>query len=403
MNNDLSSLKIDRTASPHPQQRKRRYGRWAALAVAVAAGSAFVLTAAQRPQTVQTVSVTNAYPSQALTVINATGYVVAQRKASIASKATGRLEWLGVREGSKVKAGELIARLENADLKANVAQAAANVDVARANLLQAQAELQDATRAWQRSLDLQKQNFISTAEVDQVKARLDRAKAAVEAQRSAINAAQAATQATRVAVENTEIRAPFDGVVLTKNANVGDVVAPFSSSADAKAAVVTMADMGTLEVEADVSEASVGKVKIGMPCEIQLDALPDMRLKGVVASQVPSVDRAKATIMFKIRFVDKDERVLPEMSAKVAFLERELKPEERQPKVAVAPSAVARVDGKPVLWLMAEGKARRIDITLGEKLGDLQTLRGAIKVGDKVINNPTDKLKDGTTVQLEQK
>lgn len=403
MNNDLSSLKIDRTVSNQPQQRKRRYGKWIALAVAAAVAGALAISTANRPQTVQTVSVTNAYPSQALTVINATGYVVAQRKASIASKATGRLEWLGVREGSKVKAGELIARLENADLKANVAQAAANVDVARANLLQGQAELQDATRAWHRSLDLQKQNFISTAEVDQVKARLDRAKAAVEAQRSAINAAQAATQGTRVAVENTEIRAPFDGVVLTKNANVGDVVAPFSSSADAKAAVVTMADMGTLEVEADVSEASVGKVKIGMPCEIQLDALPDMRLKGVVASQVPSVDRAKATITFKIRFVEKDERVLPEMSAKVAFLERELKPEERQPKVAVAPSAVARVDGKPVLWIMADGKAKRVDVALGEKLGDLQTVRGTIKVGDKVVNNPTDKLKDGSTVQLEQK
>ena len=138
--------------------------------------------------------------------------------------------------------------------------------------------------------------------------------------KASIAVAQANLRVAQVAVDQTLIRAPFDGVVLTKNANVGDVITPFSSAPDAKGAVVTMADMTTLEVEADVSESNLSKVRIGQPCEIQLDALPDQRFRGVVSRTVPTVDRAKATVMVKIRFVDTDPRVLPEMSAKVAFL-----------------------------------------------------------------------------------
>ncbi|WP_137937600.1 efflux RND transporter periplasmic adaptor subunit [Chitinivorax sp. B] len=403
MDNDISKLKIERQPLLATPRKSRHLGRWIGIGIAVLVVTGIGFSMANRPTSVQLTSVTQAYPSQAITVLNATGYVVAQRKASIASKATGRLEWLGVREGSTVKAGELIARLENADLKANVAQAAANIDVARARLQEARAELQDASRAHDRALDLKQQNFISNAELDQVKARLDRAKATVAGAQSGIGAAAAGTEAAKVAVANTEIRAPFDGVILTKNANVGDVVAPFSSSAEAKAAVVTMADLSTLEVEADVAESSIGKVKVGMPCEIQLDALPDVRLKGVVASQVPSVDRSKATVMFKIRFVEKSDRVLPEMSAKVAFLERELTSHERTPKMAVNPAALAGDGKEATLWQIVDGKLKRVPVQRGEKLGDLQTISGPVKIGDKVISKPTDHLKEGGAAVVAEK
>ncbi|MBB5019741.1 RND family efflux transporter MFP subunit [Chitinivorax tropicus] len=403
MDNDISKLKIERQPLLATPRKSRHLGRWIGGTLAVLVVGGLVISMANRPTPIQLTSVTQAYPSQALSVLNATGYVVAQRKASIASKATGRLEWLGVREGSTVKAGELIAKLENADLKANVSQAAANIDIARARLQEAEAELQDAQRAYDRALDLKKQNFISNAELDQVKARLDRAKAGVSGARSAIGAAVAGTEAARVAVANTEIRAPFDGVILTKNANVGDVVAPFSSSAEAKAAVVTMADLSTLEVEADVAESSVGKVKVGMPCEIQLDALPDMRLKGVVASQVPSVDRSKATVMFKIRFVEKHDQVLPEMSAKVAFLTRELNTNERQPKVAITPTALSGEGKQTWLWQVIDGHAKKVQVERGEQLGDLQTIRGPVKPGDKVVNKPSERLKDGGAVVVAEK
>ena len=318
---DLSRLRIERGAgalSAAVSRRRRRRIVWGAAGVALAGAAALVLTA-RAPVAVETTTVVTAYPSQAYTVLNATGYVVAQRKAAVASKATGRLEWLGVREGSRVKEGEVLARLESRDVAAQLEQAAANIKVAQANFEQGRAELTEAARARERSAELLAKNFVAPAAHDAAVARYDKAAAAIAGFKAAIAVAQAGYRAAQVALEQTLIRAPFDGVVLTKNANVGDVITPFSSAVGSQAAVVTMADMSTLEVEADVAEASVGKVRLEQPCEIQLDALPDARFRGLVNRMVPTVDRAKATVTVKVRFVDSDARVLPEMSAKVAI------------------------------------------------------------------------------------
>src|SRR6202008_2956083 len=199
---------------------------------------------------------------------------------------------------------------------------AAQVTVAAANLQQAAAELRDADANYKRSRELLAKKYISDAQHEANLARLDKARAAVESQKAALAAARANRQAAEVAVEQTLIRAPFDAIVLTKNADVGDNITPFSSATGAKAAVVTVADMDTLEGEGDVAESSIGKIRVAQPCEVQLDALPDTRLAAVVSRIVPTVDRSKATVLVKVRFVDKDARVLPDMSAKVAFLER---------------------------------------------------------------------------------
>ena len=169
-------------------------------------------------------------------------------------------------------------------------------------------------RALARSRDLLAKNFVSAAAHDAVVSRHEKARAGISAQKAAIAVAEAGVRSASVAVEQTLIRAPFDGVVLTKNANVGDVITPFSSATGSQAAVVTMADMRTLEVEADVSEASLSKVRLEQPCEIQLEALPGERFRGVVTRTVPTVDRAKATVNVKVRFDQIDPRVLPEMS-----------------------------------------------------------------------------------------
>lgn len=352
---------------------------------------------------VESATVTTAYPSQSFALLNATGYVVAQRKAAVASKATGRVEWLGVAEGSKVKAGEVIARLENKDVSAAMDQAAAGVKLAEANLQQGQAEMTDAEAAFKRSADLLGKNFISQSAHDTTAARFLKAQAAVSGYRAAIGAAQANHRATQVAVEQTLIRAPFDGVVLTKSANMGDVVTPFSSALDAKGAVVTMADMDTLEVEADVSESSLQKVKIDQPCEIQLDALPDVRLRGVVARMVPTVDRAKATVLVKIRFLDRDPRVLPEMSAKVTFLEKEMAAGQRTARIVVQPAAIARRGGKNVVFIIRDGKAVETPIEPGEKIGDMVEVLKGLKAGDKVVLRPGDRLGDGDAVKTAAK
>lgn len=394
---DLSRLNIKR--GPTAPLRRPRWP-YVALALAVLGGAGWAAVRGGRPVAVETAGVVLAYPSQSLTLLNATGYVVAQRKAAVASKATGRLEWLGVREGSVVKAGEVVARLENRDVSAARDRAAANIQLARASLEQAQAELLNAEQEYRRALDLAAKRFVSQSAVDGAEARLAKARAGVNAQKAAIAVNQAALREAEVALDATFIRAPFDGVVLTKQANVGDVITPFATATDSKGAVVTMADMGTLEVEADVSESSLSKVKPGQPCEIQLDALPGSRFLGEVARLVPTVDRAKATVIAKVRFIESDPRILPEMSAKVAFLERALQSGERQPRLAVNPAALATRGGQTLLFRIDKDTVAAVLVQGGEKLGDVQAVQGEVKPGDKVVLKPADKLENGAKVSV---
>lgn len=388
----LNNLSIDRSRLA-PKRRRRLNGWWIALVVIVLLVAIMSLMRANAPVQVETAHATQAWPSSALSNLTATGYVVAQTKAAIASKATGRLEWLGVREGSKVKEGEVIARLESADLQAQVAQAQAAVESAKAQLKRAEADALDARLAAKRSAELLRQGFIATSANDSAISRDQQAQAAIAAQAASVRQAEAAVVQAKVALDNAYIHAPFSGVILTKTADVGDVISPFNASADSKGAVVTMADMNTLEVEADVSESSLFKASIGQPCEIQLDALPDLRLLGKVNSLVPSVDRSKATVTFKIAFTEHDARVLPEMSAKVNFLSRPLKPEERSPRLAVNPKAVA--DG--AAFVVRDGVAHRTPVQLGERLSDLVEVKAGLKQGDTVVLEP-GKLKDGAKV-----
>ena len=233
---------------------------------------------------------------------------------------------------------------------------------ARANLEQMLAEERDALAQLKRNQDLLAKGFVSAASVDTARARAERATAGAASARAAIGAAEAGARNAQVAVDYTVIRAPFDGVVLTKSANVGDMVTPFSSAADSKGAVVTMADMTTLEVEADVSESSLSKVKVGQPAEIQLDALPDARFRGRISRMVPTVDRAKATVMTKVQFDSIDPRVLPEMSAKVTFLSQEVSPEQQKSLLAVAADAIVTRDGQPVVFVLRDGRAIEVPV-----------------------------------------
>ncbi|PWB77533.1 MAG: efflux RND transporter periplasmic adaptor subunit [Candidatus Methylomirabilota bacterium] len=401
-NPDLSKLSIDRTDARAPSARRRLWPWAAGLALLGAAVILGLSAGVGGSVTVETAAVTTAYPSQAVTVLNATGYVVAQRKAAVASKATGRLEWLGVMEGSRVRRNEVIARLESRDVAAARDQAAASVQVATANLEQAQAELRDAERNLIRWRELAHDRLISELELDTAVTRADKARATVRSNEAAIAVARANLKAADVSFDQTLIRAPFDGVVLTKNANVGDNITPFSSAMDTKGAVVTIADMSTLEVEADVAESSLGRIAVGQPCEIQLDAVPDTRFAGVVNRIVPTVDRAKATVMVKIGFVDRDQRILPDMSAKVAFLEHAVAAADRKPVTAVPRQAVVDRDGAKVVFVVKEGRAVRTRIETGRALGDLIEVSG-VRAGEKIVLTPLDKVGDGTRVKTDRK
>lgn len=384
---DLSRLRIDRSGqAPRPRRRKWWLGlSVAGLALAVLLGKGFGGDTA-----VDTLTVSTAYPYQAVTALNAAGYVVASRKASLSTKATGRLEWLGVVEGSSIKAGEVIARLESRDVRAQLDQMLAGVQ-------SAQAELLDARRNLERSRDLAAQKFIAAAALDSAQARFDKA-------RAALAVAEANSRAAAVGVDQTEIRAPFDAVVLTKSANVGDNITPFSSAADSKGAVVTIADMATLEVEADVSESSLAKIKVGQPCEIQLDAFPGLRFRGEVSRLVPTVDRAKATVLAKVKLLDRDPRILPEMSAKIAFLDKGMADNERQALLVVHQDALTSRNGQRGVFVMADGLAHWQAVPAERKINDLQVVDGsALKVGDKVVAKPGDGLQDGDRIKQAQK
>ena len=402
---DLSKLKIDKTAvikGPAGNRGKIIYG--AAAAAFVILISVLLLGGFLSPAIkVQAASVSQIYPSQTLTLLNASGYVVAQRKAALASKITGRIIELNVEEGSRVREGDIIARLESNDVAAARDQAAANMKVARANLESGQANLKDAYLSFSRNKQLVKNGYIAQSDFDTSEARYKSAGAAVNAAEQSVKAAEAALRGANVAIDYTVLRSPFDAVVLTKNADIGDIVTPIGATANVQSAVVTVADMNSLVVEVDVSESNIGIVKLGQPCEIQLDALPGMRFRGQTHMIVPTADRTKATVMVKVRFIDKDNRVLPEMSAKVAFLSREVAPDEMKSFTAVSQSALVTRDGKTMIFLIEENKAKAVTVTTGKQMGDMVEVLQGVKAGDKVILKPSGELRDGSKIKTEEK
>lgn len=401
---DLSKLKIEKPAGRAGQKRRRK-GVWAAIIIAVAIIAALALSGVLSPSVeVKASNVSLAYPSQEITLLNASGYVVAQRKASVASKTTGRLVWIGVEEGSKVTKGEVIARLENEDVEAAKSEAAANLGVAERGLDQAKAELKDASLNFDRNKSLLAEGIVSKSEYDASEARFRKARAAVEGAKASIKAAQAGLRAADVSVEYTLIRAPFDAVVLTKNADIGDIITPLGAAANAKAAVVTIADMESLQVEADVSESNIGKVNLRQPCEIELDALPEARFKGAVHMIVPTADRSKASVLVKVAFMEKDARILPEMSAKVSFLSRELNENERAARLVVDPSAIVAVGGRNTVFVIKDdGTVAETEVALGEKMGTTVEVKSGLKAGDKAVLAPSKRLKHGSKIKVLEK
>jgi RND family efflux transporter MFP subunit len=401
---ELEKLRIDKTLARPGASRKKRI-LWGLVSGCIVATAALLyqqglLTPAVE---IQAAVVQTMYPSQTFTLLNASGYVVADRKSAVASKVTGRLVFLGVEEGSRVKEGQIIARLENRDASAARDRAAQNVTVARFNLEQAQAELTNATLDFERKKNLVERGTISRAAFDTAEARYRSTRASVEALTAALRAAQAALEEASVLLDYTYIRAPFDAVVLTKNADIGDIVTPLAATADAKAAVVSIADMNSLLAEVDVSESNIAQVKVGQPCEIRLDAFADARFPARVHMILPTADRSKASITVKVAFLERDPRVLPEMSAKVAFLSRAPGADEQAPFRAVPAAAVVRRNGSPMVFLIQGDQVREVAVDTGRRFGEMVELQEGPPVASRIATAPLDQLKDGTRVSIPKK
>lgn len=391
---DLSSLRIDgakRDRGPTGSAKSRKvFIIGIPLLLAAAAAVAALIAAGNSAVRVKAATVSYQSPAQSEALLTASGYVVAERKAAVASKATGRLVYLGVTEGDKVTKGEIIARIENNDVKAQLAEAKANLELSEANL-------SDAKWNYDRNVTLLKSGSITESAFESSKAQYLKGKASVDV-------AKANVQAAEVALENTYIRAPFDGTVLTKNADVGEIVAPMAGSINTRGTVVTIADMSSLEVEPDVSESNIEKVIPGQPCIITLDAYPDVRYQGYVSKIIPTANRSKGTVTVKVKFKKYDKRVLPEMSAKVLFLqdEKRLDAKTDSPVLVVPNSAVVTKGERTIVFRIRNEQAVETPVSLGRSFGDYVEVKSGLSDGERIVNSPSEEIKDGTKVSVEK-
>jgi HlyD family secretion protein len=336
--------------------------------------------------------------------ITANGYVVARTQASVSSKISGRLAYLGVEEGSVVRRGDVIARLENADYQALVQQAEAEVTRAHAALGEAEAQRDQLRRDLRRARELLVDSLVSPQEVEDLEAQLEAAEARVGAQEAQVEVAAAARGVARANLENTYIRAAFDGTVLRKDAEVGEVVAPVATGGGlTRGAVVTMADLETLEVEVDVNEAYIAQIRAGQPTVITLDAYPDTTYRGRVRQIVPTADRQRATVLVKVSIVDRDPRVLPEMGARVDFMQAadaEYADAEEEARVFVPAEAVRDEQGQPVVWVVRDARVWRVEVLAGPVSGGRREIRSGLNGGEQVVIAGPPALEDGATVSV---
>ena len=403
---ELKSLRIER------EERRRTLPGWVPAVTGVAVVAALLIVGwkllAPRlfvPE-VETTAVALVSPAQAQQLLVATGYVVPQRQANISPRIGGRVAKLFVEDGTIVKKGQLIAVLEDQDYRAQVVQAEADLKSAEAREKRAEVELRDAQRAYDRELMLQEKNYSTAAALDQATARVDTAKASLGAARSETGSARARVEVARVNLENCYVRAPFDGRITQKLTDIGEIVfGAFSAGTGGRGGIASLADFSTLQVEADVSESQVAKLKIGTPAEIVLDAFPDRRYRGKVAEVRPRVDRAKATVTVKVAFVDDPLDVLPDMGAKVTFLAKELDEAaaKAQPVAAVQADAVVDSGENKVLWVVdADEKLRTVPVLTGAPMGGMVALRDGPPPGTKVVRRPDGDLRPGMKVKERQ-
>lgn len=388
-NADLSSLKISRTEDPQSHSSTKKIVIWVAILIAILSAGYFSINLLlEKTIEVKLITVEFQSASQSNIILTASGYVVAQRKAAVASKGTGRLVYIGVVEGDEVKKDQILARIEDSDIKAQLEEA-------EANLKFYEADLKEAENNYKREVELFEKGLTSAQLFDRAEANYKRLLASLDIAKARITQYE-------VALENTIIRAPFDGTVLTKNAEIGEVVAPLGASTTSRGAVVLIADMNSLLVEADVSESNIEKIEVNRDCEIVLDAYPDKNYAGFVFKIVPTADRSKATVMVKVGFKNYDSRVLPEMSAKVLFLNEALDPltADQKPVLVVPFSSIKQEAGKTLVYFVNNDIVEPLSISTGKRLGNNIEVTSGLQRGDKIIESVDEYITQGIKVKI---
>jgi len=399
---DLASLRITRNASVKSGARVR----WPIILSAVIAIVALVIGYTLLKEklfkpTVQVGHILSISPAQADVTLIATGYVVPQRKATVSAKQIGRIHQLLVGEGQDVAEGQLIATLESKETEAALAESRASVTTAIAHLAGAKASLADQKQQFEREKNLLASGSTNQAAVDGAQSRYDLAIANVQAAEAEVQTANARMKSNSVAFENTKILAPFAGRVVRKLVEVGEVPSATGSSGATSFGIVELVDFNSLMVEADVSENKISLVKTTTPAEISLDAYAKQRFRGVVQEIRPTVDKQKATVLVKVKFVDSTDNVLPQMAARVLFLQKELNKDSlnEPPKTVIPQPAVVERGGQARVFVVSEGRVHLQAVTLGEKLGNNFELKQGPAVGTAIVLYPNSNLSDGTEIK----
>jgi len=401
----LGQLRIERNQAPAPRASSPL--RWIVVAavlfvLAIAAWWWFGRGPTAMPvKTASAIAASSVAPSNS--VLDASGYVVARRQATVSAKITGKVREVLIEEGMRVEQGQVLATLDAMDQQADVELRQAQLESARSQIAETEAGLRQARADYARQQELSARKLTSTAQLDAARAQADSLAARLTSLRRQVDVAGKSLSMSRVSLEDTVIRAPFAGVVIAKAAQPGEMISPISAGGGfTRTGIGTIVDMDSLEVEVDVNEAFIGRVAAKMPVEVTLNAYPDWRIPGAVVAVIPAADRTKATVRVRVSLLEKDARIVPEMGVRVAFLESRTEPAAPQPVakgVMVPANAVVQRDGQPVVFVLADAHAVQRKVQAAPAQGALRQVLSGVVAGDSVIVDPPADLQDGAPVE----
>jgi RND family efflux transporter MFP subunit len=401
----LGSLRIDRSTGSAGGNRTGLYVTIAVVLVVLAAGAWFFL----RPQPTEITTILaeeeSSGPSLGNSVLNASGYVVARRMATVSSKVTGKVLEIYVEEGMEVKKNQVLARLDPVNSSTMLTMGERELAAARSNLAEIEVRLADARRNLERNEELVKQQLVSQTALDSSRAEANALAARLAASQAQVKVSESSLAMRQIDYNDLNVRAPFDGVVISKDAQPGEMISPMSAGGGfTRTGIATIVDMASREVEVDVNEAYINRVKNNQRVEAKLDAYPDAPLAAHVINIVPTADRTKATVRVRIGFDKLEPQILPDMGIKVRFLDE--KPVQAAaasgPRIRVPSAAVQRIGGESYVWVVSEGRVERRAITVGaENDGQAEVLAG-VKAGEELVAPVVEGLEDGAKVRLKE-
>jgi RND family efflux transporter MFP subunit len=393
----LDELRIERPpAEPRPSKA------WlVAVSVVVLAAAGIAIWRHAEPGTleVRTAAARSLSTSpEDRTVLNASGYVTARRQATVSSKVTGKVIEVLIEEGMKVKEGQVLARLDDTNVKASLQLAQAQLDSAKAALDETRADLKQADLEFHRTRELAGQHIASQSDLDRAEADAKSLQARLEKQQADVTVAERQVGVWRQQLEDLIIRAPFDGIVTTKDAQPGEMISPVSAGGSfTRTGIGTVVDMQSLEIEIDVNESYINRVEPGQPVVATLDAYPNWKIPCKVIAIIPTADRQKSTVKVRVGFDQLDPRILPEMAVKVAF--RETAEETASQSVVIPKNALLSRDGHDVVFVVENGQAKRRAVTVERVQDDEAVLEAGISIGDRVVVDSPNGLADGVKVR----